>query len=252
MDAAVFDPSNSSTSAAVPETRPPNAEPSGHGFQDALAQAQAEIAGDATRQRRPGAVALPLVPGAPDKQARKAGAAAVSATVSMDGSAAAPAPLPVAVAGHGGREGGSEIWTDATARSSSTHRLGQLDGGAESEVRAGAASVPLSQAHVEGGREIVAKSFGQAVDQARAAQGALPTGVAIQFPDPSWAVSGLDVALLADGAVDVILSIDRQALSTVSDHLDRLRRRLEAKGVSVAGIQLDTDSGGPAARGRIR
>jgi hypothetical protein len=82
--------------------------------------------------------------------------------------------------------------------------------------------------------------FSGRLDHAQAHVAASPAGVAMQFLDPSWVVSGIDVSILADGAVDVVLNVDRTAQTAISGELEQLKRRLEAKGISVAAVQLAT------------
>ncbi len=120
----------------------------------------------------------------------------------------------------------------------SLHRL-------ESRTVADAPSAPHRQGDANGAtgpersHDVPARSFGALAEQAQSQPMHAPDGLAVQFPESGWAVSGLDVNVLPDGAVDVVLSVDRQSVHDVSNQLDRLRRRLEARGLSVAGLQLD-------------
>jgi hypothetical protein len=75
----------------------------------------------------------------------------------------------------------------------------------------------------------------------------VPGRLQVQFQDPHWVVSSVDVQTLADGALELKLHTET-AGTIASQDLDSLKRRLQEKGWNVAGIRVvsQADSGSGA------
>jgi hypothetical protein len=242
----------SGAGASAPAAEPPGAR---RAFEAALAEASdgpatgadADEAGPA-RPKRAGLVLADAVP--------LAGAPPALAAAPRPGAGAAPAARSgmdaAAIAGPRTAPGGAGTALPAAPKAGAGLRaahagpaapqlasLGQPPGPAGSPAASAAPPAPPRP-----------QAFALALEKAWTASGPRPAdGLRLEVLEPGLAIRGLGVTPQLDGSLSMTLFASTHLATAGSEALDRLRRRLEAKGVPVGDLSVDSTAPDWAAGG---
>ncbi len=150
--------------------------------------------------------------------------------------------------GDGDRSATNPPPTAAAARQSSGSPRALQDKKGALDILSGLAQHPAANAPAESpeatGPDFDFTAFQAALEQAAARADAVRPDqtLKILFNDSGGALQSVQITRAADGAISLRLATDADAVPEVSRSLEALRRRLEARGFTLGGLELDTES----------